>query len=104
EMIGKGGQEYAVPFYGKPAPMLIDHIIRPPGTISGRDIPAAKKVGDTFIGEKEHVAIRGRPMILQGKCSPVLDSAGQLIAAIEAITVSEVQEDFMSGPSEEYLG
>jgi CheY-like chemotaxis protein len=104
EMIGKGNQEYAIPFYGKPGYMLIDHIIRPPGASGSKLIPAARKVGDTFIGEKEHVAIRGRPMILQGKCSPVLDTAGQLIAAIEAITVSEVQGDFMSGPSEEYLG
>ena len=104
EMIGKGGQEYAVPFYGKPAPMLIDHIIRPPGTISGRDIPAAKKVGDTFIGEKEHVAIRGRPMILQGKCSPVLNAAGQVMAAIEAITVSEARDETGGAPSEDYLG
>jgi len=84
--------------------MLIDHIIRPPGSNESKLIPAAKKVGDTFIGEKEHVAIRGRPMILQGKCSPVLDTAGQLIAAIEAITVSEAQEESVSGPSEEYLG
>ena len=29
EMIGKGNQEYAIPFYGKPGYMLIDHIIRP---------------------------------------------------------------------------
>ena len=35
-MVGKGRQEYAVPFYGKPAPMLIDHIFLPPGSPAGR--------------------------------------------------------------------
>jgi CheY-like chemotaxis protein len=104
EMIGKGGQEYAVPFYGKPGPMLIDHIIRPQGAIADRGIPAAKRVGDTYIGEKEHVAIRGRPMTLQGKCSPVQDTSGQLIAAIEAITVSEARDETGGTRAEEYLG
>jgi CheY-like chemotaxis protein len=104
EMISKGNQAYGVPFYGAPGPMLIDHIVRPPGVGAGSTIPAAKKVGDTYIGEKEQVVIRGRPMILQGKCSPVLDAAGQLIAAIEAITVTETLNEEGSAKVEEYLG
>jgi len=104
EMIGKGSQAYAVPFYSAPGPMLIDHIVRPPGAGTGSTIPAAKKVGDTYIGEKEQVVIRGRPMILQGKCSPVLDAAGQLIAAIEAITVTETLNEEGGAKVEEYLG
>jgi PAS domain-containing protein len=104
EMIGKGSQHYAVPFYGKPGPMLIDHVITPAGSVGNRNIPVAKKVGDTYIGEKEHVAIRGRPMILQAKCSPVLNSAGQVIAAIEAITVSEVEDGGGGARPEDYLG
>ena len=104
EMIGKGGQEYAVPFYGRPGPMLIDHVIRPHGAIPGQSLPPAKMVGDTYIGEKERVTIRGRSMILQAKCSPVPDAAGQVIAAIEAITVSEPEEQAASVKAEEYLG
>ncbi|HVP96280.1 response regulator [Methanoregula sp.] len=105
EMIGKGGQEYAVPFYGKPGPMLIDNVIRAPGSRTDRIIPPAQKVGDTYIGEKEHVAIRGRPMILQAKCSPLQDATGQVIAAIEAITVSEEEAQAPGGArTEEYLG
>jgi len=104
EMIGKGGQEYAVPFYGKPGPMLIDNVIRTPGSRADRIIPAAQKAGDTIIGEKEHVAIRGRPMILQAKCSPLLDADGKMIAAIEAITVSEEEVQTTGPRTEEYLG
>jgi CheY-like chemotaxis protein len=103
-MVGKGNREYAVPFYGKPGPMLIDHVITPPGSGEEADLPATKKVGDTFVGERVLVTVRGKPMYLWGKCSPVYDAAGQLIAAIEAIAVSEPQEEPGGLGSEEYLG
>jgi len=102
-MLGKGSREYAVPFYGKPAPMLIDHIVSPPEA-SAEKLPAIKRVGDTFIGDVEHVKIQGKPMLLWAKGSPVYDANGALIAAIEAITVGEPQavpetEDYLGGIS-----
>ena len=104
QMVGKGQQEYAVPFYGKPTPMLIDHIFLPPGSPAAADLPVIKKVGDTYIGEMEHVKIKGKPMLLWGKGSPVYDGKGSLIAAIEAITVGEPQTDADTGSREKYLG
>lgn len=97
-MIGKGTGEYAVPFYGKPSPMLIDYIISPashPGT-------GITKVGDTYIGDVEHIRIKGKPMLLWGKGSPVYGPKGSLIAAIEAITVGEPQKG--AAGTEDYLG
>jgi len=97
-MIGKGDSAYAIPFYGKAVPMLIDHIIRPSKT-SGAGI---KKIGDAYIGDMEHVVIKGKPLLLWGKGSPVFDANGTLIAAIEAVTIGEPPH---SGPGkEEYLG
>jgi PAS domain S-box-containing protein len=96
-MIGKGLGEYSIPFHGKPTPMLIDHIIQPSAD-SGIGI---KKVGDTYIGDVKHAVIKGKPMLLWGKGSAVYDAKGRLIAAIEAITVGEPQQD---GTGEEYLG
>jgi PAS domain S-box-containing protein len=101
DMIGKGGREYAFPFYGKPSAMLIDQIIAPPGTTVG-GLPTIKKVGDTYIGDVEHVMIKGKPMLLWGKGSPVYDGKGAIIAAIEAITVGEPEPG--AADSEEYLG
>jgi PAS domain S-box-containing protein len=101
-MVGKGRQEYAVPFYGKPTPMLIDHIFLPPGSPAA-NMPGLKKVGDTYIGEMEHVKIKGKPMLLWGKGSPVYDGKGTLIAAIEVITVGEPQTAD-TGSLEKYLG
>jgi PAS domain S-box-containing protein len=103
QMVGKGKQEYAVPFYGKPAPMLIDHIFLPPGSPATANLPGIKKVGDTYIGEMERVKIKGKPMLLWGKGSPVYDGKGTLIAAIEVITVGEPQDED-SGSLEKYLG
>ncbi|MGB8308551.1 MAG: response regulator [Methanoregula sp.] len=97
-MIGKGDGAYAVPFYGKAVPMLIDHIIRPSKT-SGAGV---KKVGDAYIGDMEHVIIKGKPLLLWGKGSPVFDANGTLIAAIEAVTIGEPPQ---GGPEkEEYIG
>ena len=103
QMVGKGRQEYAVPFYGKPGPMLIDHIFLPPGSTVAAGLPPIKKVGDTFIGEMERVRIKGKPMLLWGKGSPVYDGKGNLIAAIEVITVGEPQSSD-TGSLEKYLG
>ena len=103
-MVGRGQQEYAVPFYGKQGPMLIDHIFLPPGSPAAASLPEMKKVGDTYIGEMEHVMIKGRPMLLWGKGSPVFDVNGTLIAAIEVITVAEPQDSTDSGGVEKYLG
>ena len=103
-IVGKGNREYAVPFYGMPHPMLIDHLIRPPGSGVDRALPAARKVGDVVIGEREAVTIQGRPMLLWGKCSPVYDASGQMIAAIEAIAVSESLSETDNDGEEVYLG
>jgi PAS domain S-box-containing protein len=103
-MVGKGRQEYAVPFYGKQTPMLIDHIFLPPGSPTAANLPAIKKVGDTYIGEMEHVTIKGKPMLLWGKGSPVYDGKGTLIAAIEVITVGEPQTGADAAGLEKYLG
>ena len=65
-------------------------------------IAGVNKIGDTYIGDMEHVVIKGKPMLLWGKGSPVFDANGRLIAAVEAVTVGEPQK---SGPGkEEYLG
>jgi PAS domain S-box-containing protein len=103
-IVGKGNQQYAIPFYGKTAPMLIDHIFMHPGSPTAAHLPGIKKVGDTYIGEMEQVIIRGRPMLLWGKGSPVYDGKGTLIAAIEVITVGEPQEETDAAGLEHYLG
>jgi PAS domain S-box-containing protein len=102
EMLGKGKYAYAVPFYGDTRPMLIDYLITPHDKVQEGKFPAIKKVGDTYIGEMEHVEIRGKSMLLWGKGTAVHDAKGELIAAIQAITVGELQVD--SSEQETYIG
>ena len=103
-MLGKGNNEYAVPFYGHARPMLIDYLITPADKVQQGTFPAIKKVGDTFIGEMEHVEIRGKSMFLWGKGTAVHDARGELIAAIQAITVGEQQTSSSSLEQETYIG
>ena len=103
-MVGKGQQSYAIPFYGKPAPMLVDHMFMQPGNPASAHLPGIKKVGDTYLGEMEHVTIQGRPMLLWSKGSPVYDVTGSLIAALEVITVGEPERGPDSAEQEIYLG
>ena len=103
-MVGKGNQEYAVPFYGKPTPMLVDHLFLQPGSPASASHTGIKKVGDTYLGEMEHITIQGKPMLLWSKGSPVYDGKGTLIAALEVITVGEPQKTQAEAVQEKYLG
>jgi PAS domain S-box-containing protein len=103
-MLGKGNYEYAVPFYGNARPMLIDYLITPADKVQPGKFPAIKKVGDTFIGEMEHVEILGKSMFLWGKGTAVHNANGELIAAIQAITVGEQQVASGSLEQETYIG
>ncbi len=83
-MIGRGGYEYSLPFYGTRRPVLIDQILSPanPGaSSSGTSGPGPNLVSETFA-----------PMLYEGKgahvwfaASPLIDSHGNVIGAIESI-------------------
>jgi|GEM_PF-4815135 PAS fold. len=53
DMVGKGGQEYGVPFYGKCAPMLVDNVLPSSSGTKNEGRPVAKREGETLIGEME---------------------------------------------------
>ncbi len=89
DMIGKGDYEYSIPFYGQRKHMLIDYIIMPPDAVIPGEIPSITREGDTFFGNLESVTIRGKPMLLWGKCTGIYDAKGSIIASIQSIMVSE---------------
>ncbi len=85
EIIGKGDYAYAVPFYGERVPMLIDLL----GTgDSGHTLKYDNfsNKGDTLFGERFFPAVfDGRGAYLWGKASPLLDSGGNQVGAIESL-------------------
>ncbi len=105
-IIGQGNYAYAFPIYGEPRPMLIDVILK---AASGQDIeafPGITRDGDTYNGEVEHVTIQGKPMQVWGKGTPIFDSKGNAIAAVQSLLVNEeLGEDGLFDEMEErYIG
>jgi PAS domain S-box-containing protein len=105
-MIGQGNYAYSFPIYGEPRPMLIDAILK---AASGQDIesfPGVTRDGDTYNGEVEHLTIQGKPMQVWGKGTAILDSKGNVIAAVQSLLVSEeLGEDGLFDEMEEhYIG
>jgi PAS domain S-box-containing protein len=89
DMLGKGDYAYSIPFYGTRKHMLIDYIVMPPDAVIPGDLPTITREGDTFFGSLESVTIRGKPMLLWGKCTGIYDPKGAIIASIQSILVSE---------------
>jgi PAS domain S-box-containing protein len=108
DMVGKGAFAYAVPFYGKARPMLIDYITHPPGTFDPDSIPPITRDENAFIGEVEPVVIRGKPMLLKGMGTRIHNAKGNLIAAVQSIMVTEQPPGAPGEPvattEEQYIG
>lgn len=89
EILGKGGHAYAVPFYGRPRPMVVDYVILPPDAVLNTELPDVTRDGDTFVGNPELCIIRGKAVMIWGKGSGIYDSQGSVIAAVQSILVSD---------------
>ena len=84
-MLGKGDHEYSLPFYGKRRPLLIDLVLR--------DDPQTEKKylyiqrdGQRITSETFIPALNGgKGAFLWGTASPLFDSKGNRIGAIEVI-------------------
>jgi PAS domain S-box-containing protein len=89
DMIGKGDHAYSLPFYGERKQMLVDYIIMPPDAMIPGELPTITREGDTFFGNLESVMIRGKPMLLWGKCTGIYNAEGSIIASVQSILVSD---------------
>ncbi len=84
DMLGKGNHEYALPFYRKRRPMLIDFVLKPNRTIEkGYDF-IIRAHGRLRIAEA-WVCTNGKKAYLWGKASPLYDSKGKIAGAIESV-------------------
>jgi len=96
QMIGKGGYEYALPFYGSRRQVLID-LVTHDSRETEQQYPGIIKKGDKIISE---IFI---PLLYGGKgaqlwliASPLYDSKGMLVGAVESIrdiTDHKIAED-----------
>ena len=84
EMLGKGDYEYAIPFYGKRQPILIDLIYESDETIA-RNYAHIVRGKDILIADTSLPRPKGNPVTLMGKASPLYNRQGEIIGAIESI-------------------
>jgi PAS domain S-box-containing protein len=85
DMLGKGNYEYALPFYGVRRPILIDLILRPDKKIERSYYSILEKKKDLLIVETWVPFLKWRKAFLWAKASPLYDSRGEIVGAIESI-------------------
>jgi len=83
EMLGKGNYEYAIPFYGKRRPLLVDLVKESNYDLENLyRIPQRK--GEVLTVETDLV-LKGEEITVWAKAVPLYDPNGNLVGSIEAI-------------------
>ncbi len=85
EILGKAGYKYAIPFYGRPRPILLDYIGKDPS----QAYPMHETDQSCFDGMTSEVRVpalyRGQGAFLWAKATPLYDQDGNVSGAIQTI-------------------
>ena len=84
DMLGKGDYEYALPFYGKRRPIMIDLVLKPDKNIERKYDMVIKKPGHFLIAEG-WTSLKGEKVFLWGKASPFCNSKGKIVGSVESV-------------------
>ncbi len=84
EMLGKKDYEYAIPFYGKRRPILIDLIFETDEKIR-HDYSGIIREKDVLTAETSLPRPKGRQRFLMGRASPLYNQQGGITGSIESI-------------------
>jgi PAS domain S-box-containing protein len=84
DILGKEEYEYAIPFYGKRRPILIDLVFEPEEDIS-KNYKGIIREKDVLIAETDLPQPKGMRKVLMGKASPLYNKENEIIGAIESI-------------------
>jgi PAS domain S-box-containing protein len=104
EMLGMGDYAYAVPFYGKRRPILIDLVLQPDATCEANYLRTGRR-SDVLIGEAYLLNRHGEDCYFHGTASPLFNSTGEIIGAIESIrdiTERKRLEDTLAASEEQF--
>lgn len=84
EMLGKGDYEYAIPFYGLRQPILIDLVFA-----NNPEVEKAyffiQRDREAIVAETPTPCVKGQRRFLWGKATPLYNSYGETVGAIESI-------------------
>ena len=84
EIVGKGNYEYAIPFYGRRRPILIDLALDWNDEIA-KKYQYVKKEGDTLVSETRNPPFRPESSLFWNSARPLFNAQGEVIGAIEVI-------------------
>ena len=84
DILGRGNYEYALPFYGKRRPILVDIACE---LATADDIPydQFRRFGDVIEGEAYSMSLKGCLRYIYAMASPLRNSNGEIVGAIESI-------------------
>lgn len=83
-MVGRGDYEYALPFYGKREPIMIDLALGGRREHEKR-YRFVRREGNVLVGEIEVPQLRGRRAFLRIRACAIRNSQGRVVGAIETI-------------------
>ena len=86
DILGKSGNEYAIPFFGECRPMIIDLIFAPDPEIEKLGYREIQWTGNTLSAETTVKNQHGQTRIIHEIASPVFNRSGDFKGAIESIT------------------
>ncbi len=84
EMLGRGEKEYALPFYGKRRPLLID-LVRFPDKEIDAEYEHLHRVGDLLSGETFSPTLKDGGRYIYATASALHDVDGNVVGAIELV-------------------
>ena len=84
EMVGRGGYEYAIPFYKERRPILVNLVFMPEAELE-KKYDFVERIGDTLVVDIFIPDFRPGGIYLWAKASPLYDHEGKVIGAIETV-------------------
>ncbi len=84
-ILGKGNFEYALPFYKKRRPMLINMVLKPEASLEKEYERIKWQEDGTLVGDSFISDMLGKPTYLLGSAGVLYDSEGTIYGAIESI-------------------
>ncbi|MGD9016631.1 MAG: response regulator, partial [Desulfobacterales bacterium] len=84
EMVGRGNHEYALPFYGKRRPVLIDMVRRWEADLEGA-YETLQREGKVLVSESFHPHMGDGGVYLAGTAGLLYDDEGRVAGAIESL-------------------
>ena len=104
-MVGKGDHEYAMPFLGKKAPMLVDLVLAPDADLVAHNYTIISREKGTVIGWIKATKPEGSDRIFWMRAKPLYDGKGGFIGAVGSVRdITDVAGETLKGVPSQLTG